>query len=112
MSASVTGEQPPGGSHRFFTRQATGLVREVSWIDAAIYNLIWSSVPLSIAFVLAFGPAFYVGGNLVIATILAFIFALPCAVLYAVLSAAVPRSGGDYTWVSRTLHPSLGLASN
>src|SRR5438094_154162 len=112
MSANVAQDQAPGGTDRFFTRQATGLVREVTWVDAAIYNLIWSSVPLSIAFILAFGPAFYIGGNLVLATVLAFLFALPCAVLYAVLSAAVPRSGGDYTWVSRSLHPALGLASN
>jgi len=112
VSASGTSGQAPGGTDRFFTRQATGLVREVSWVDAAIYNLIWSSVPLSIAFILAFGPAFYVGGDLAIATVMAFLLALPCAVLYAVLSAAVPRSGGDYTWVSRTLHPSLGFASN
>ena len=112
MSASERADAMPGSSDRFFTRQATGLVREVSWVDAAIYNLIWSSVPLSIAFILAFGPAFYVGGDLAIATVIAFVLALPCAVLYAVLSAAVPRSGGDYTWVSRTLHPSLGFASN
>lgn len=112
MSANVAQDQAPGGTDRFFTRKATGLVREVSWVDAAIYNLIWSSVPLSIAFILAFGPAFYIGGNLVLATLVAFLFALPCAVLYAVLSAAVPRSGGDYTWVSRSLHPALGLASN
>ncbi|MBA3875536.1 MAG: hypothetical protein C0498_01140 [Anaerolinea sp.] len=112
MSGSSVPGQAPGGNERFFTRQATGLVREVSWVDAAIYNLIWSSVPLSIAFILAFGPAFYVGGDLMIATVFAFVLALPCAVLYAVLSAAIPRSGGDYTWVSRTLHPSLGFASN
>jgi basic amino acid/polyamine antiporter, APA family len=112
MSGSSGPGQAPGGNVRFFTRQATGLVREVSWVDAAIYNLIWSSVPLSVAFILAFGPAFYVGGDLMTATVLAFVLALPCAVLYAVLSAAVPRSGGDYTWVSRTLHPSLGFASN
>ena len=112
MSGSSGPDQAPGGNARFFTRQATGLVREVSWVDAAIYNLIWSSVPLSVAFILAFGPAFYVGGDLMTATVIAFVLALPCAVLYAVLSAAVPRSGGDYTWVSRTLHPSLGFASN
>jgi APA family basic amino acid/polyamine antiporter len=112
VSSNATATPAPGTTERFFARQATGLVREVSWLDAAIYNLIWSSVPLSIAFILAFGTAFYVGGDLVIATLLAFILALPCAVLYAVLSAAVPRSGGDYTWVSRALHPSLGFASN
>ena len=108
---SQTGPGAGGGS-RFFTRQATGLVREVSWVDAAIYNLIWSSVPLAIAFILAFGPAFYVGGDLYLATIIAFVLALPTAVLYAMLSAAVPRSGGDYTWISRALHPAIAFASN
>jgi len=60
VSGSSVPGQAPGGNERFFTRQATGLVREVSWVDAAIYNLIWSSVPLSIAFILAFGTAFWV----------------------------------------------------
>ena len=40
MSANVAQDQAPGGTDRFFTRQATGLVREVTWVDAAIYNLI------------------------------------------------------------------------
>lgn len=105
-------EPREAGTTRFFARQATGLVREVSWVDAAIYNLIWSSVPLAIAFVLAFGTAFYIGGDLYLATLIAFVFCLPTAVLYAMLSAAVPRSGGDYTWISRAIHPAIGFASN
>lgn len=102
----------PAGGSRFFVRQATGLVREASWVDAAIYNLIWSSVPLAVAFVVSFGPAFYLGGSLYLATILAFLLTVPTAFLYAMLSSAVPRSGGDYTWVSRAIHPALGFMSN
>lgn len=109
-SEAVPGEAPAG--RRFFARQATGLVREVSWLDAAMYNLIWSSVPLAIAFVLAYGIGFYTGANMLLATLFAFALALPTAVTYAMLSAAVPRSGGDYTWISRTLHPAIGFASN
>ncbi len=77
-----------------------------------MYNLIWSSVPLAIAFVLAYGIGFYAGANMLLATVIAFALALPTAVTYAMLSAAVPRSGGDYTWISRTLHPAVGFASN
>lgn len=95
-----------------FVRDATGLVREVSWVDAAIYNMIWASVPLAIAFLLLFGPGFYTGGNLYLATLFAFVLTVSTAFLYAMLSAAVPRSGGDYTWIGRTLHPALGLMSN
>jgi APA family basic amino acid/polyamine antiporter len=107
-----TESAPEAGTTRFFARQATGLVREVSWVDAAIYNLIWSSGPLAIAFVLAFGTAFYIGADLYLATIIAFALCLPTAILYAMLSAAVPRSGGDYTWISRAIHPAIGFASN
>jgi len=97
---------------RLFTRQATGLVREVSWLDAAIYNLSWSSIPLVVAFILTTGTAFYLGADFRLTVVIALLLTLPTAALYAMLSAAVPRSGGDYTWVSRTIHPALGLMSN
>lgn len=99
------------GSH-IFVRDATGLVREVSWLDAAMYNMIWASIPLAIAFLLLFGPGFYVGGNLYLATIFAFVLTVGMGFLYAMLSSAVPRSGGDYTWISRSVAPPLGVMSN
>ena len=37
---------------------------------------------------------------------------LPTAFLYAMLSSAMPRSGADYVWVSRSVHPALGFMSN
>lgn len=102
-----------GAAHPgLFVRDATGLVREVSWVDAAMYNMIWASVPLAIAFLLLFGPGFYTGGNLYVATIAALVLTISTGFLYAMLSAAVPRSGGDYTWISRALSPAVGLMSN
>jgi amino acid transporter len=103
---------PGSASPDAFVRRATGLVREASWVDAAIYNLAWSSVPFAFAFMLLFGLPFYPGGDLYIATIATFVFSAPIAVVYAMLNAAMPRSGGEYVWVSRILHPALGFASN
>lgn len=100
------------GQDRVFVRDATGLVREVSWTDAAMYNMIWASVPLAIAFLLLFGPGFYAGANLYLATIFAFVLTVATGFLYAMLSSAVPRSGGDYTWITRAVAPPLGLMSN
>src|SRR5260370_34393555 len=37
---------------------------------------------------------------------------LPTAFLYAMLATAMPRSGGDYVWVSRSVHPIAGFMSN
>jgi APA family basic amino acid/polyamine antiporter len=105
---------PVGGdvSTGFFVRNATGLTREVSWLDAAMYNMIWASVPLAIAFLLLFGTAFYAGGNLYLACLFAFLVTVTTGFLYAMLTAIIPRSGGDYTWISRTLSPPLGFMSN
>ena len=37
---------------------------------------------------------------------------LPIAFLYAFLSAAMPRTGGDYVWVSRIIHPAIAFMSS
>lgn len=100
------------GTSRIFVREATGLVREVSWADAAMYNMIWASIPLAIAFLLLFGPGFYAGGNLYLAVVFAFLLTVATGFLYAMMSSAIPRSGGDYTWVSRAVAPPVGLMSN
>jgi basic amino acid/polyamine antiporter, APA family len=100
------------GVPRFFPRQATGLTREVSWIDAMFYNLLWSSLPLSLAFILAYDPALYSSANPYISVLAALVLTLPCALMYTMFSSAVPRSGGDYTWITRTLSPSLGFMSS
>ena len=55
---------------------------------------------------------FYVGASMVVATILAGLLALPMACVYAYFAAAMPRSGGDYVYISRTLHPYLGFLSS
>jgi basic amino acid/polyamine antiporter, APA family len=99
-------------ARRFFPRQATGLTREVSWIDAMFYNLLWSSLPLSLAFILAYDPALYSSANPYIAVLAALVLTLPCALMYAMFSSAIPRSGGDYTWITRALSPTLGFMSS
>ena len=110
IESTSTGGSSPAPS--FFARQATGLTREVSWVDALFYNLLWSSIPLSLAFLLAFGPSQFPHASPYWTVIVTLALAMPCAILYAMFSAAVPRSGGDYTWITRTLNPVLGFMSN
>ena len=48
---------------------------------------------------------------------LAFLIAIPLvglgpALLYSMLGAAMPRTGGDYVYVSRVIHPALGFMTN
>ncbi len=107
---SQTGVGAP--DDQVFVRRATGLIREASALDATIYNLIWASIPIALVLVFLYGPAFYTNANLYVGTIAAAVLALPIALLYAFLASAMPRSGADYVWVSRTIHPALGFMSN
>lgn len=94
-----------------FTRRATGLVREGRTRDALFYNLLWSSVGLTFAFFWLFA-AFYPGANAMLSFLIAAALGLPGAFLYAMLTQLMPRTGGDYVFNSRSLHPSIGFAGN
>ena len=116
MSAAVPakpapGEQAAGSAPGGFTRKATGLVREGRTRDALFYNLLWSSVALTFAFYWLF-YAFYPGSNAIVAFLIAAALGLPGAFLYAMLTQLMPRTGGDYVFNSRSLHPSIGFAAN
>jgi APA family basic amino acid/polyamine antiporter len=94
-----------------FTRKATGLVREGRTRDALFNNVMWSSVALTFAiFWLLVGS--YSGGSAIVGILVATALGLPGAFLYAMLTQIMPRSGGDYVFNSRILHPSIGFAAN
>jgi basic amino acid/polyamine antiporter, APA family len=94
-----------------FTRKATGLVREGRTTDALFYNVMWSSVALTFAFYWLFF-ALYPGSNPFISFLVAAVLGTPGAFLYAMLTQVMPRTGGDYVFNSRALHPALGFAGN
>jgi amino acid transporter len=110
--STTTGEPAaPSGPPGLFTRKATGLVREGRTRDALFYNLLWSSVALTFAFFWLFS-AFYPGANAIGSFLIAGALGLPGAFLYAMLTSMMPRTGGDYVFNSRSLHPAVGFASN
>lgn len=49
---------------------------------------------------------------MVLATIIATVFSVIFVLMYTMLSLAMPRSGGDYVFMSRTLHPTIGFMVN
>jgi len=51
--------------------------------------------------------AVFPGTNISLIFVLVFPFLLVTSALYALLSLSMPRSGGDYVWTGRILHPSL-----
>jgi basic amino acid/polyamine antiporter, APA family len=109
---ATTAADPPGGSRDLFVRNATGLVRELSAFDA--FNLVFSAVliPVGITQVMGFTPQFWPHANMLVSFLIATPLVLCFGLVYLYFTILMPRSGGDYVWVSRTLHPSLGFLVN
>lgn len=108
MADSVTNNAQSAG---VFVRRSSGLVREVSasnaWIgNMLIANLVIGSVTLLVV------PYTFPGANIPLAIILSAIPAVALATVYVLFSIAMPRSGGDYVFISRSLHPAIGFAAN
>src|SRR5919106_3267474 len=95
-----------------FERRASGLVREAGALDVLIYNINFVSLGLMAALVFLFSTAFYPGANLYVTALLTFLVVIPTSLVFAFFAASMPRSGADYVYVSRALHPALGMMSS
>ncbi len=101
------------GGSQLFVRQSTGLVREASALDAVIYNAVFSApVGATLAWGVFFALSAFPGADLVWATIISFVLNIPVLIMMALLASSMPRTGGDYVWVSRILSPPLATISN
>jgi len=101
------------GGRALFTRQSSGLVREVSVLNALFFNtaafigggLGWYPVFYALAFVpIGTAVGFTTYG---IAAIIVGAFCVLLALIFASLTSVMPRSGGDYVFTSRIV-PRIG----
>jgi amino acid transporter len=110
QAGMLVSEYCPMNPKQVFVREATGLVRGLSVFD--LFNLVFGQImPASgIVFILALTPfAFpqsHMGYAWLIATVL---IALGPGLLYGMLGAAIPRTGGDYIYGTRIIHPAVGF---
>jgi basic amino acid/polyamine antiporter, APA family len=103
----------PAAPRQVFIRKSTGLVREASALDATIFNAVFSApVGATLAWGVFFALSAFPGADLVTATLIAFLLNIPVLIMMSLLSSSMPRTGGDYVWVSRILVPPLATVSN
>jgi len=95
-----------------YTRNATGLVREVSLADHMIFNFTSATALVSGLVVTSFVVAVFPGANYLVSLVLALALSLGVWACIALLTATLPKVGGDYVFNSRILHPALGFALN
>ena len=92
-----------------FVRTKSGLVRAMGPWDALLLNIVCISFFSSSIFAFQMTPLLFPGANVSVSFILAIIFSAPLYLTWAMLATSMPRSGGDYVFASRLVHPALAF---
>ncbi len=96
-----------------FARKASGLVRGLSMWDAFGVGFMNQGLTPSIWVMTGLGVSVYLGGNLIWATIISMILAgIGFPIVWGVLGGSMPRSGGEYIYNSRIIHPIVGIGES
>ncbi len=90
-----------------FIRESSGLVKQFGMMDAAgkVANVM---LPLAAFYTLLWAPTIPGANNFGIAAIIASFFAIPPLFVYMRLSELIPRSSGEYIYISRFINPIMG----
>jgi amino acid transporter len=121
VAEDAGGSEPAGGSEaaqsttaKLFVRQSSGLVRNVSVTNALFFNVAaFVGVGLTLYplfYSLAGKPMWKIGpfSGYGWAAIITGLFCILLALIFSSLTSVMPRSGGDYVFTSRIIHPALG----
>ena len=98
------------GKAPVFVRDATGLRKNVSLLDAISINVSDMSAGAALANIgltTILLPTM-AGVNLVLGSLIAFVLIVPQVIIYTMMTRRMPRTGGDYVWVSRSMGGFLG----
>jgi APA family basic amino acid/polyamine antiporter len=96
-----------------FARKASGLVRGLSFLDAFGVGFMNQGLTPSMWVMISLGLGVYTGGNLIIATLLsAVLCGVGFSLVWGILGGSMPRSGGEYIYNSRIIHPLIGIAES
>ena len=96
-----------------FARKASGLVRGLSMWDAFGVGFMNQGLTPSIWVMTSLGVGIYLGGNVIWGTIISVILAgIGFPIVWGVLGGSMPRSGGEYIYNSRIIHPIVGIGES
>lgn len=80
--------------------------------DVIGFNGLNNQIGFGILWLILWGPLYAPGGDMILATVIVTIGAVFLSMCWGFLTASMPRSGGDYVWNSRVIHPSIGFATS
>ena len=96
-----------GAGGELFVRRASGLTRTVSPWTALVYAFVGPGMTSAFLYYSQMQTVYV--GALGWVTSFAIFTLFPVAIIYVFMSMSMPRSGGEYIYVSRILHPLLGF---
>lgn len=96
---------------KVFVREATGLVRQFSHLDLFVQAVSIMQIGISVLFFLESVGGYFPGTNFFGVYLFGGLVALAFAGAWSIMSAAMPRTGGDYIWLTRVLPkvPAVGF---
>lgn len=96
-----------------FARKASGLTREASMFDAFAFGFMNNGLGVGLWSMHSWGLYTFPGGNMVLGSIISGVLTvLGVSLAWGILGGSMPRSGGDYIYNSRIVHPALGTATS
>ncbi len=110
MSVSDAAQVAAQQAGEVFARKASGLTRVVSPWTALAYSFVAPNITQA-SFYLLWAVTLYQGANMHWA-IMFMLSLIPFAAIYVYFSSSMPRSGGEYIYISRVLTPFLGFISS
>jgi amino acid transporter len=97
------------GERGLFVRRASGVVRRAGARDVFLFNSAVMNMGIAITWMLVMGPAFYPGVDIILGTLFMAFLTFFQVMAYYFLCITMPRSGGEYVYISRSLTPLLGF---
>ena len=110
MTVSDAAQQAAQQAGDVFSRKASGLTRVVSPWTALAYSFVAPNITQA-SFYLLWSVTLFAGADMPWA-IMFMLTLIPFAAIYVYFSASMPRSGGEYIYVSRVLTPFLGFLAS
>jgi len=95
-----------------FVRKSSGLVREVGLLGGALFNFSNTAPFLAAGQMLPYFIIWANGGNLILGLLIGTAAGMLMNSVYAHFTSAMPRSGGEYVFLGRTVSPTLGFLVN
>lgn len=96
----------------YFARNSSGLRREFRAVDVFIFNVLAYAIGVSLVITPPLLGGLFPRANLFLVMTLGLVLAICNGLTYGLFAGVMPRSGGDYVFISRSLAPWVGFTAS